>query len=219
MAKAVIFDVDGVILDTEVLAAQASIQAIKELCGYDLAVDDFHEFQGNGVEKYLEGALAKYGVKLDDMSQLIDRRLEIVEELMKKELKAFPGVKEFIIKVQNADIKTAIASSAQHEKITEGFKDVGIDLEPFEVVLSGDDIKNKKPAPDIYLLAAKKLNIPPNECIVIEDAIFGVQAAKAAGMVCVAVLNSFEEERLIEAGADVVVEALDELSLIDIETL
>jgi HAD superfamily hydrolase (TIGR01509 family) len=219
MAKAIIFDVDGVILDTEALAAQATIQAIKEFYDIELAPEDFHEFLGRDVRGYIEGALAKHGYKADDLEGLVERRLDIMEGLMKESLQVFPGVRECIEKLQDSDMKTAIATSSQYEKIIEGFKDVHIDIERFDVIVTGDDIANLKPAPDIYLETAKRLNLEPKQCLVIEDAITGVQAAKAAGMVCIAVTNSFPDEKLIEAGADMILPSLETLSLQDLSVL
>jgi beta-phosphoglucomutase-like phosphatase (HAD superfamily) len=132
VADALIFDVDGVLLDTEPIGMKATRHAIREVYGYEVDPQAFHEFQGEGIEEYLAGGLAKYGVHLDDLSQLIDRRTQIMEDLMRREVRTFPGVESLLRKTRNSELKTAIATSSKREKLVEACADAGMDLGMFD---------------------------------------------------------------------------------------
>jgi HAD superfamily hydrolase (TIGR01509 family) len=93
----------------------------------------------------------------------------------------------------------AIASSADQVKILINLREIGLDANIFQAIVNGQDVERKKPFPDIYILAAKKLGLNPAECLVVEDAVSGVSAAKSAGSKCLALTTSFLEERLTEA--------------------
>ena len=220
MAEALIFDEDGVLIDTEPISMKATKRAIQEVYGYDVDPLVFHEFQGEGIAEYLAGGLAKYGVHLDDLSQLIARRTQIMEELMREGgLHLFPGVVSLLHKVKYSALKMGIATSSRREKLVEACKDAALDLSIFDAVLTGDDVARHKPDPEIYEQAAKGLDVSASHCLVIEDSVLGVQAAKSAGMLCVAVLNSFPERELAAAGADMIIESLETLSIEDIRLL
>jgi beta-phosphoglucomutase-like phosphatase (HAD superfamily) len=81
-------------------------------------------------------------------------------------------------------------------------QEIGIPLDAFDAVITGDDVERKKPDPQIFLLAAQRLGLSPAECLVVEDAPNGVRAARAAGCRCLGILSSFAAEALVEAGAD-----------------
>jgi HAD superfamily hydrolase (TIGR01509 family) len=100
---------------------------------------------------------------------------------------------------------TALASAADRRKINATLAAAGIDRDLFKEILSGEDVVNKKPSPDIYIMAGQKLNLAPSDCVVIEDAVNGVKAAKAAGMFAIGVTTSFSAEVLTAAGADFII--------------
>jgi beta-phosphoglucomutase-like phosphatase (HAD superfamily) len=108
----------------------------------------------------------------------------------------------------------AVASSADEVKVRANLQKIGLPVEVWNAVIWGEDVKKKKPAPDIFLFAAKKLGVDPANCVVVEDAVNGIQAAKAAGMRCVAVATSFPSEKLGEA--DVVRERIADIRLSDL---
>jgi len=97
---------------------------------------------------------------------------------------------------RRAGLRVAVASSADRIKIEANLRKIGLPFEMWDAVVTGEDVKNKKPAPDIFLIAASKLELRPGQCVVVEDAVNGVQAAKAAGMRCVAVAQTFPAEKL-----------------------
>ena len=104
-------------------------------------------------------------------------------------------------------LKMAVASSADRVKIDINLREIGLSAETFDVIVSGEDVERKKPFPDIYLLAAQRVSELPENCLVVEDAVSGVKAAKAAGARCLAVTTSFPAEKLTEA--DIIKSSLD----------
>ncbi|MEI6504007.1 MAG: HAD family phosphatase [Armatimonadota bacterium] len=218
MTWALIFDVDGVVADTEALNARASVLMFQELYGVTVQPEDFQPFIGHGDERYVEGVAEQYGVTIDTQAA-VDRRAENFFKLLQNEpLPAAPGVLE-IVQAARSDpaVKLAIATSGQKAKQFPVIEGTGLKLEWFGVVVTGDDVDRKKPDPQIYLRTAERLGLPPGRCLVFEDAPAGVQAAKAAGMACVAVTTSAPTQEL--RAADVVVESLAQLSLAQLRAL
>lgn len=212
MIWALIFDVDGVVADTEALNARASVLMFQELYGVSVQPEDFQPFIGTGDERYVEGVAEQYGVRIDTQAA-IDRRAENFFKLLQNEpLPAAPGVLEIIHAARHdPEVRIAIATSGQKAKQFPVIEGAGLKLEWFDAVITGDDVDRKKPDPQIYLRTAERLGLPPDCCIVFEDAPAGVEAAKAAGMACVAVTTSAPAEKL--QAADVVVESLAEIDL------
>jgi HAD superfamily hydrolase (TIGR01509 family) len=134
--------------------------------------------------------------------------------LSEEPLSPFPGVLELIEQaLQRKDFRVAIATSSTLEKSQAVLESARI---PFQkmVYITGNDVKNKKPHPELFLLAAERIGIEPANCAVIEDAPNGVQAAKAAGARCIAVTNSTDAAKLSEADS-----VCDSLEQIDIHTV
>ncbi len=145
---------------------------------------------------------------MDDMFRNFEQNI--------KEMKVFPSAKPLIEKLKNLGYTLALVSSAAERKLMTSLKAAEIDPSVFTVILSGNDVTEKKPSPAPYLLAADRLGADPAECLVIEDALSGVKSAKAAGMQCAAVTTSFSEEKLKSAGADYVTgDIIDILSLLN----
>lgn len=212
MTWALIFDVDGVVADTEALNARASVLMFAQLYGVTVQPEDFQPFIGHGDERYVEGVAEQYGVTIDTQAA-VDRRAENFFKLLENEpLPASPGVLEIVAAArQDPEVGVAIATSGQEAKQFPVIEGAGLKLEWFDAVITGDDVDRKKPDPQIYLRTAERLGLAPDRCLVFEDAPAGVQAAKAAGMACVAVLTSAPAEEL--QAADLVVETLAGLTL------
>lgn len=217
-AWALVFDVDGVIADTEVLNAEASVEMFRQLYGITVQPEDFRPFIGTGDERYVEGVAEKYSISIDTQAA-VERRAENFFKLLETEpLPAAPGVLELVDAARHRDdAKLAIATSGQKAKQFPVIEGTGLKLEWFDVVITGDVISKKKPDPQIYLLAAEGLGLPPGRCVVFEDAPVGVKAAKAAGASCVAVTSSANPTEL--AGADLIVDSLARLALTKLEGL
>lgn len=207
-----IFDMDGVLGDTEPPCAEAAIQMFRELYGVEAKVADFAPFIGTGAIRYLEGPAEAFGIAIDTpraVAFATERFIALLEEI---EDISFPGIHTLIDTVAaDPEWRLAIATSSPENKARPTLKAARIDLEKFSAFINGDMVERKKPDPEIYLTAAQALGIAPADCVVVEDAVEGIKAAKAAGMKCIAITNSFPADRLREA--DLVIDSAEQIDL------
>jgi len=210
--RAVIFDMDGVLTDSEPLINEAAIAMFKEK-GLTAQPEDFIPFVGAGEERYVGGVAEKYNFPLDPVEGK-HRTYEIYFDLVPNKLQAFPGVLELVEACRGAGLRVVVASSADGNKVRVNLQNIGLPNESWDAVIGGELVEHKKPAPDIFLLAAKKLGIDPAECVVVEDAVNGIQAAKAAGMRTVGVAHTLPAKDL--QAADVVREKIADIQLSDL---
>ena len=209
---AVIFDMDGVLTDSEPLINEAAVTMFREQ-GLTVRAEDFHPFVGTGEDRYLGGVAEKYGFPLD-LPAAKARTYEIYLELVPRRLRAFPGAVNLVRDCQKHALEVAVASSADLIKIEANLRQVGLSPHTWDAIVSAEDVAQRKPAPDIFLAAARKVGRAPSACVVVEDALSGVAAAKAAGMRCVAVAHTFPEAQL--AAADLVRDRIDRVTLADL---
>ncbi len=209
---AVIFDMDGVLTDSEPLINAAAVAMFKEM-GLTVKPEDFVPFIGAGENRYIGGVAEKYGLEVDILAAK-KRTYEIYLDLVPITLEAFPGARELVLACRKEELKTAVASSADLIKIEANLRKIGLPPESWDVIVSGDDVRFTKPAPEIFLAASRKLRISPRHCAVVEDAPNGIQAAKAAGMRCVAVGQTFPQGKLI--GADIIRPVIAEVTVADL---
>jgi HAD superfamily hydrolase (TIGR01509 family) len=195
--RAVIFDMDGVLVDSEPLINTAAIVMFKEN-GLTVQPADFLPFVGAGEDRYIGGVAEKYHFALD-LAAAKQRTYEIYLDLVPSQLEAFPGAYNLVLACRKAGLLISVASSADKIKVLANLQKINLPPEFWDTVIVAEQVKHKKPAPDIFLSAAQNLNARPAECAVVEDAVNGIQAAKAAGMRCVAVATTFPAERLQEA--------------------
>lgn len=195
--KAVLFDMDGVLVDSEAYIRQAAINMFAEK-GFQVRAEDFLPFTGMGENRYL-GGVAEINRIPFELEKDKRRTYEIYADLVRGKLEALDGVGDFIEKCRSRDLKLAVASSADPVKVHMNLQEIGLDRKLFQAIVTGLDIEHKKPAPDIFLKAAQLLGIHPEQCLVVEDAISGVAAGLAAGTRVLALLTSFTKEEL--AGA------------------
>lgn len=210
--RAVIFDMDGVLVNSEPLINAAAVAMFKEK-GLPVQPEDFLPFVGAGEDRYIGGVAERYGFALDIPSAK-KRTYEIYLDLVASQLQAFPGVPELILACRDTGLLIAVASSSDEIKVRASLEKIGFPPTFWDAVITGNDVKNKKPAPDIFLSAAERLGADAYECVVVEDAVHGVQAALAAGMRCVAVAQSFPADALRDA--DVTRERMADVSLSDL---
>jgi HAD superfamily hydrolase (TIGR01509 family) len=203
----IIFDMDGVLVDSEPVIEAAAIAGLKEY-GVPAKPQDFIPFIGAGEDKYIGGVAEKYGVPYK--LEMKARVYQIYLELVPLKLKVYDGIIELLNKWHSEGIKMALASSADRIKIEANLRVAGIPPSLFSSIISGEDVKNKKPSPDIYLMAANRIGTNPQECIVIEDALNGIQAAKAAGMKCAAVATSFPKSALEKENPDLIYDKISD---------
>jgi beta-phosphoglucomutase len=209
---AVIFDMDGVLVDSEPLINAAAIAMFREK-GLVVQPDDFLPFVGAGEDRYIGGVAEYYGFPLD-VPAAKKRTYEIYLNLVSSRLEAFPGALDLVHACREAGLYMAVASSADLIKVRANLEKIGLPIQFWDALATGEDALHKKPAPDIFLAAARKLGVAPTECVVVEDAVNGVQAAHVAGMRCVAVATTFPPDRLQEA--DVVRHGIDKVLLSDL---
>ena len=210
--RAVIFDMDGVLTDSEPLISTAAMAMFKEK-GLTVQTDDFRPFVGAGEDRYIGGVAEKYNFALD-VSSAKKRTYEIYLELVPSRLNAFSGAVELVRACRNAGLKVAVASSADRIKLNANLEKIVLPPEMWDAIVTAEDVAHNKPAPDLFLAATRKLGLTPEQCVVIEDAVNGVQAAKLAGMRCVAVAQSFPSEQL--QAADLVKGRISDVFLADL---
>jgi HAD superfamily hydrolase (TIGR01509 family) len=215
-----IFDIDGVIADTEGVNARVSIKVFADLFDLDVKREDFDAGLGRGAEEYVKAGARVHGVELTDeqVKKATQLRQEYFLKILSEEpLPPFPGVMELMNEaIQREDFRVAIATSGTLEKSHAVLNAVGVPYQKM-VYVNGNDVKHKKPDPELFLTAAERIGIEPANCVVIEDAPNGVQAAKAAGAKCVAVTNSTTAEKLSQA--DLICYSIEQINLDTITAL
>ncbi|KAL5135899.1 Protein SUPPRESSOR OF QUENCHING 1, chloroplastic [Glycine soja] len=167
---------------------------------------------------FLGGVASVKGIKGFDTEAAKTRFFEIYLDKYAKPDSGigFPGALELISQCKSKGLKVAVASSADRIKVDANLAAAGLPLSMFDAIVSADAFENLKPAPDIFLAASRILNVPPNECIVIEDALAGLQAAKAAQIRCIAVRTTLSDENLEPAGPTLIRDNIGSVSLDDI---
>lgn len=182
MRKAVLFDMDGVITDTERFYVDGMLDLLKKN-GIHLEPTDLQEFFGSPLLHNCTVLQARYHLAktpqecMDEVVTYRDQQIQIGG------LQPMDGVLELIRELHDADVKMAVASSSTMDNIVHNMETLGI-KGCFKALVSGAECEHGKPAPDVYLKAAKEISMKPEECVVIEDAYNGVIAAKTAGMYC-----------------------------------
>lgn len=210
--RAVIFDMDGVLTDSEPLINAAAIAMFQEK-GLVAQPEDFLPFVGAGEDRYIGGVAEKYQFPLD-LPAAKQRTYEIYLSLVPSRLEAFPGVHQLFQTCRGTGMRLAIASSADRIKVLANLEKIELPAKMWDAVVTAEHVEHKKPMPDIFLSAAQILGVAPAACVVIEDAVNGIQAAKAAGMRCIAVAQTFPPERLQEA--DLVRDKIADVKLSDL---
>ncbi len=209
---ALVFDMDGVIADTEPIIAEATIQVYRDLYGIKLTPEDFHPYIGTGAVRYTVGPAEERGLEMDVDRAVKMRHDNFVAMLASGNDISFPGVHALIdAAAADSGWKLAIATSSPGEKSMATLRAARVSPERFDVYVHGDMITHKKPDPEIYHRAASELGIAPENCVVVEDAVTGVEAGKRAGMKVLGVTNSFPEDKLSKA--DLIVASLEAVNL------
>jgi len=199
--QGIIFDMDGVLCDSERFICEAACRMFLERYGVTVKEEDFVPFVGAGENRYLGGVAEKYGIKWDVN---LDKAMtyEIYLQIIKGRLPPLPGAVEFIRRCRARGLKLAVASSADRVKVDGNLAEIGVPAATFDACVTGNDVEKKKPDPEIFLLAAKRIGLAAETCVVVEDAPNGIRAAKAAGARCLGLTTSFDEKTLRDVGAD-----------------
>lgn len=209
MFEAVIFDWDGTLADTKDFVVSAFQRVLREN-GCEVSDAFIKKRMGIGPRNTLKQALKTANIPFD--KEMIDR---LEEEKIKIQLtltdgvNLFQGAKELLDSLQGR-VKRALATMSNRRVIDKLLRVKGI-RGYFDVVVSFDEVDHPKPHPEVFLKGAMKLKCYPEQCVVIEDSIFGVEAAKRAGMKCIAIPSgAYSKEELREQRPDLIVESLNE---------
>ena len=197
----VIFDMDGVLCDSEPFLYQAARRMFVETYGVDPKEADFHPFVGAGEDRFIGGVAEKYGIRLD-LERDKARTYALYLAIIRGQLKPLPGIGEFVRRCRERGLKIAVASAADAIKVTGNLREIGLAPETFDTVITGSDVRRKKPDPEIFLAAAARLRLKAENCLVIEDAPNGLRAGKSAGAACLGLTTKFDAATLRSAGAD-----------------
>jgi HAD superfamily hydrolase (TIGR01509 family) len=201
MLKAVIFDLDGVVADSHPIHEMAWKSLLVEAGLKREAINVDFLYAGHPRREILKHYL---GELTEAEIQHWGRRKDELYELSAKKLQAKPGIPRVLVQLNEVGIACALATSAGRSRTFESLNHLGL-AKNFSVVVTGEDVRNAKPAPDIFLLAAKKLGVEPGSCVVVEDSVAGVQAAIAGGMKCIGFTSAKRSEELSSALAGDVV--------------
>ena len=206
--KGIIFDMDGVLL----LSSQIHEAAYREvLQPFALAGFQYARYAGMRTRDAMLAIAEEHGIRVSDrkMDAMIAAKSRIALERIERENPIAPNCKA-VLAALDRTFRLALASSASAATVN-AFVNSNQLSTFFECVLSGADVQEAKPSPEIYRLAGERLGLRPDECLVVEDAVSGIQAAKAAGAITWAVLGTHARDSLHSAGADCVIEGIGDL--------
>ena len=214
LEKAIIWDMDGVIANTAPYHFKAWQQVFQKR-GVKFTEEDFkHNFgqRNDTIIKDIQGQ----GTSQSEIDAISQEKENGFRNMVRQRIKPLPGAINLIKRLAKRGFKMALASSAPIENIQLLISGLGIN-NYFQAIISGKEVTEGKPSPQGFLLAAQRLGVKPENCIVVEDAVAGVAAAKRAGMCCLAVTNTHPKESLLEA--DLIVNTLETISVNDLEGL
>lgn len=211
--KAVIFDMDGVLVDSEPIHQRTELDALAAF-GLHLEKQDLYPYAGTTREAFQIGLSEQYHFHPDWVA-LFKHKDQGFYELM-REVEPLPGVLPFIRDLKQAGLKLALATSGQERSMR--FVVDKFSLTPlFDALLCAVDVTKSKPDPQVFLLAAERMRVNPGDCVVLEDSINGIRAAKAAGMYAIGITGTFREDAL--RGADRIIESFFDLNAEEIALL
>lgn len=209
MIKAILYDCDGVLIDSEHGLSKIAAKSLNSKFNLPARPEDFSPYIGMGEDKYIGSVVEKYGgiYVLEMKEQIYSDYISLAPEFVLP----FDNVAETVTFFKKCGLKQAVASSADIPKVEINLQIAGLEKDVFDAIVTGSDITRKKPDPEIYLAACAKCGISPTDCIVVEDAISGVQSGVSAGMKVIGYTSSVSEDRLLQAGADYCVGNMNEL--------
>lgn len=207
--KAILFDMDGVLIDSEALMAKSGILALRDY-GIDPVPEDFIPFVGRGEDKYIGGVAQKYGLTYTPEMKALAYRY--YGQYVEAEAAVPKDVHRVLIAVKARGYRIAVCTSADYAKVVHNLQAIGVAEDFFDAFVTGDNITNLKPHPEIYLTGARLTGARPEDCLVVEDAPSGILAAHAGGMKAVGITSSFPREYLVEQShPDYIIHELAEL--------
>ena len=210
MIKAVIFDMDGVLIDTEKYYIQLGMDITKEM-GYEIPREVFLSMRSLNRKFSKPMLLEKYGEDFDFEYFHAERRKRLRAILESRGIEKKPGVDEVLSILKREGLQKAVATATDMERASSYLSQIGV-LEKFDRILSVSNVKNGKPMPDVYLEACRQLEKEPSECIAVEDSPVGVRSAYAAGLRVVMVPDLTQPEEEIQPFLSGVAQRLPEVA-------
>lgn len=196
MIKAIIFDMNGVIIDDEHIHEMAFKNTLAKY-GIELDHNTYLEFFAGKTDNFgYENIAEKFGKNLP-IDKLLEEKKRIYLELFPESKRDYPGVIKLINSLSN-NFVLALTSSSTRKEVDLIINEFGI-KDNFKITISANDVKKGKPDPEPYIVTAEKIGLKPEECAVIEDSRSGVISAKAAGCYCIGITTTHSEEDLAEA--------------------
>ncbi len=193
----VIFDCDGVLVDSERMSCGSWLPVLARH-GIEADIRQIEPFIGKSDRAVLNHFRLQSGLCLGD--ELLEERQAEYFQAARGRLRPFPGVIAVLEELRVRRVPMAVASSGRPQKIRFNLEQAGL-TEFFDVAVSSVEVERGKPAPDLFLLAASRLGLGPEQCAVVEDSVFGVRAARAAGMLTLGYTSSYPASVLREAAA------------------
>jgi len=209
--EAVIFDMDGVIIDSEPLYFKIQNELFNEL-GFSVLKSEYNTFIGAGMQLMWEKLSSKF-----DLPFTVNKLISMNNKLIYRTFSELPlltatdGFHSFLKSLKESKIKTSVASSTSKRTINVILSRLNV-IQEFDTIVSSEEVQQGKPEADIFLEAARRINVKPDNCLVIEDSSLGVQAARKAGMHCVGFTNTNPENQDLSS-ASIIVSNFDKIDL------
>jgi len=201
--RAVVFDLDGVLVDSEGLHVEAW-KAVFGRLGVEVTDEEYAHGVGMADVDWLRWLFERRGLPSEGIAGCQRAKRRAFQAILSGNVRPFPGVVE-LVGVLRGEFALGVASNSSRESVATVLRRLGVE-ESFGAVVGAEDVRRHKPHPEVYLRAAALLGVAPGACAVVEDSPLGIRAAKAAGMRCIGITNSLPAERLAEA--DLVVATL-----------
>lgn len=212
--KGIIFDLDGVLVDSSEFHFRAW-QIWAKRHGTTMTYEFFRETFGMVNDNIIPHLIPRK-LTSEELKALSDDKEAIFREVARGKIKPLNGAVELVMALQSHGYKLAIGSSTPRKNIEVVLESIGL-KDSFSVCIAAEDVTKGKPDPEVFLKAAKAIGVLPSRCVVIEDAVAGIQAAKNAGMKAIAVTTTHPRERLKQA--DIIVESIADVTVEMIEQL
>jgi HAD superfamily hydrolase (TIGR01509 family) len=203
--RAVVFDMDGLLLDTEVLWQRAEAELFRRH-GAEYTIDDALAVMGTSFDVTARYFAERLGEPAERGAELFDELRVLMMAELRREVAARPGAVELVERLRNR-VPLALASNSSRNLVDTALLTAGL-ADAFDAIVTADDVQHPKPAPDLYLLACERLGVRPGEALALEDTASGIAAAKAAGLTCIAVPQFAETDA---SAADRIIDSLEEL--------
>lgn len=212
--KAVIFDMDGVISDTQVIHARFESELFRRH-GIEISPEEMSDrYAGVSGRVYFKSEFDRHGIDAD-IDALVEEKWAMLADLDDDDIVAVPGSVELIGSLKDGGFRLAVASASRRVFVERVLSVLGV-LDSFDAIATSQEVEHGKPDPGVFLLAAERLGAKPADCVVIEDGKNGMVAARRAGMKCIGLVPDTDHEKY---PADLLVPGLDDLTVDRIEEL